>query len=166
MTLALAIDLLLAGLLIATLVYGSMLNRRLMRLRQDRDQLAAVVAEFDAATGRAVAGMDALRAAADASGASLQGVVDRARATIEDLTFLVERGERAAGRLEAATRPEALRKTGPQDAAPRLGPAAGAAGPVPPGPVPGPVPPGGASGDGLPASAERQALLKVLEKMR
>lgn len=162
MTLALAIDLLLAGLLIATLVYGGMLNRRLARLRQDRDQLAAVVAEFDAATGRAVAGMDALRAAADASGASLQGVVDRARAAIEDLTFLVERGERAAERLEAATRPEALRGSLPRDAAPRVGPEPPAAIPA----APRKPPAAGGLAGSLPASAERQALLKVLEKMR
>src|SRR5690606_4266644 len=101
MTLAIAVDLLLAALLVATLAYGAMLHRRLGRLRQDRDRLAEVVGQFNEATARAVAGMEGIKATADASGTSLQSVIDRAGATIEDLRFLVERGERAAARLEA-----------------------------------------------------------------
>lgn len=118
MTLAIAVDLLLAALLVATLAYGAMLNRRLGRLRQDRDRLAEVVGQFNEATARAVAGMEGIKATADASGTSLQSVIDRAGATIEDLRFLVERGERAAARLEARTRSEALRASAPPGIAP------------------------------------------------
>ncbi|GIK99669.1 MAG: hypothetical protein BroJett029_38780 [Alphaproteobacteria bacterium] len=160
MTLALAIDALLAALLLATLVYGVMLNRRLARLRADRDQLAAVVAEFDAATARATAALDGLRGTADTTGKSLQTVVDRARGAIEDLTFLVERGERAAERLEAATRPSALRSA-PQPVGPARPAAGGGSGATP---ASAPLKP--LTAGERPVSSERQALLKALEKMR
>lgn len=121
MTISLLVDLTLSGLLVAVLVYGVILNRRLAGLRADRDQLASVIVGLDKATARAVAGMDGLKLAADANGRSLQGAIERARSITEDLTFLVERGEKAAERLEASTRSDASR--GPRMAAAVASPA-------------------------------------------
>jgi len=100
-------DLVLAGLLVAMIVHGVLLNRRLSQLRNDRDELAAVVRDFQVATGQAVAGLDGIRVAADSTGRTLQERIDSGRAAIRDLEFLVERGERAAERLEAGSRPVA-----------------------------------------------------------
>ena len=158
MTASLFVDLALACLLVATLVYGVILNRRLGMLRADRDQFAAVISGLNEATVRAVAGMEGLKQAAATSGRSLQTVVDQARATVEDLTFLVERGEKAAERLETVTRaenvrPAALARPAPVPAAvPRREPAPAAAPP---------------RREERPAQPDpRQELLKTLEGMR
>lgn len=104
MTIPLAMDLLLAALLIAMIAHGILLNRRLASLRADREALAAVVHDFQIATGQATAGIDGMRTAADVTGKALQAQIDAGRAAIRDLEFLVERGERMADRLEAASR--------------------------------------------------------------
>ena len=100
-------DLVLAGLLVAMIVHGVLLNRRLSQLRADRDELAAVVRDFQTATGQAVAGLDGIRVAADGTGRTLQERIEAGRSAIRDLEFLVERGERAAERLEIGSRPAA-----------------------------------------------------------
>ncbi len=115
MTISLAMDLLLAALLIAMIAHGILLNRRLTSLRADREALAAVVHDFQIATGQATAGMDGMRTAADVTGKALQAQIDAGRAAIRDLEFLVERGERMADRLEAASR---MRPAAPEVAAP------------------------------------------------
>lgn len=104
MNISFLMDVVLAGLLLAMIVHGVMLNRRLTRLREDRDELAAVVRDFQTATGQAVAGLDGIRTAADTTGRALQNRIDEAKASIRDLEFLVERGERAAERLEEGSR--------------------------------------------------------------
>lgn len=104
MTVPFLMDLLLAGLLVAMIAHGVILSRRLARLRADRDELAAVVRDFQLATGQAVAGLDGIRVAAETTGRALQDRVEAGRAAIRDLEFLVERGERAAERLESGSR--------------------------------------------------------------
>lgn len=102
MTLALYVDLGLAVLLVATVVYAARLNKRLGMLRRDRGELTALIAQFNAATAAAEAAMEGLRASADNSGRAVQEAVDSARGTVTDLKFLVERGEKAADRLDTA----------------------------------------------------------------
>ncbi|MFN4089512.1 MAG: DUF6468 domain-containing protein [Alphaproteobacteria bacterium] len=165
MTIPFLMDLLLAGLLVAMIVHGAMLNRRLARLREDRDGLAAVVRDFQAATGQAVAGLDGIRVAADATGRTLQERVDAARAAIRDLEFLVERGERAADRLEGGARPAPAARPAPLGPAP-LGPAPARSAPV--GPARGIPAPAGPAGPAAPAPGadQRSSLLKAIEGMR
>ena len=138
-------DLVLAGLLVAMIVHGVLLNRRLSQLRADRDGLAAVVHDFQVATNQAVAGLDGIRVAADSTGRTLQERIDAGRAAIRDLEFLVERGERAAERLETGSRP------GTRPASPL---AASAAAPVA-APAPAPA-----------AATDARSLLKAIEGMR
>ena len=61
----LALNLLLAGLLVAALGMGWRLNRRLKALRDSHDGFAVAVAELNIAAARAEQGLADLRAATD-----------------------------------------------------------------------------------------------------
>jgi hypothetical protein len=113
---------LLAVLLVATIAYSVMLDRRLRTLRQSRDEMQALLASFTAATAHAQAGLIALRETGQTTTRDLQGDIERAKALRDDLSFLVDRGNGLADRLEggigaartavksAPLRPEPLRK--------------------------------------------------------
>ncbi len=143
MNISFLMDLVLAGLLVAMIVHGVLLNRRLSQLRADRDELASVVRDFQTATGQAVAGLDGIRVAADSTGRTLQERIEAGRSALRALEFLVERGERAAERLETGSRPVA-RPTAPL--------AASAAAP--------------AAASATAAPTDARSLLKAIEGMR
>ncbi|MBT6116335.1 MAG: hypothetical protein HOH66_00535 [Rhodospirillaceae bacterium] len=104
MTLGIALDLLIVCLLVATVAYAAILNRRLVRLRRDGKELHAAVASFDAVIERAEASIAALKAAGgSAAGRPADGLAESAGGELaDDLRFLIERGEAVADRLEAA----------------------------------------------------------------
>jgi hypothetical protein len=91
---------LLAVLLVATIGYAAMLDRRLRTLRQSRDEMQALLASFTAATAHAQAGLVALRDAGQTTTRDLQSDIERAKALRDDLSFLVDRGNGLADRLE------------------------------------------------------------------
>ena len=99
---SLTIDIVFVSRLVATIVFVFRLERRLASLRGTKDQLAAVIAELNSAAARAEAGIHALRGAAETAGATLEDRVRRARALNEDLTLLVQTGQRVAHKLELA----------------------------------------------------------------
>lgn len=113
---------LLAVLLVATIAYAAMLDRRLRTLRQSRDEMQALLASFTAATAHAQAGLVALRETSQTTTRDLQGDIERAKSLRDDLSFLLDRGNNLADRLEggigaarvavksAPLRPEPLRK--------------------------------------------------------
>jgi ABC-type transporter Mla subunit MlaD len=80
--------------------YAVTLNRRLGSLRQDKSELQKLAASFGGATMRAEEGIDRLKNMTDA----LQHRIDKARALHDDLTFLIDRGDTAADRLEETVR--------------------------------------------------------------
>lgn len=104
MTAGLVVDLLIAGLLVATVAYGAVLNRRLGRLRRDGAELKTVIGDLDAVVERAEAGIAALKAARSPVEARppLGAAGGPARELADDLRFLIERGEAVADRLETA----------------------------------------------------------------
>jgi len=97
---ALFLDVTLAVLLVVTIVYAIILNRRLGALRRDRSELEALAASFTEATSRADASVG--RLAKNAT--DLQVRIDQARSLADDLSFLTDRGEKTADRLEGAVR--------------------------------------------------------------
>jgi hypothetical protein len=101
---ALLVDLVVAGLLLATLSYCILLNRRLTALRDDKGELRELIRGLAGASQRAEAGVAALRQAADHIGVGLQQEIDRARELREDLVYMLERGGALADRLEVAIR--------------------------------------------------------------
>jgi hypothetical protein len=99
MMLNLAMDLLVAGLLVATIVYCFLLNRRLDGLRAGQAELRVLIAEFNKATDNARAGVAALKLAGEEAGRTLQEQTAKARALADELSFMNETGGRLADRL-------------------------------------------------------------------
>ena len=67
MTLTLALDIVMALLLVATIVFAAILNTRLNALRRNKDQLGRLIGNFNEATLRAESGIPKLRKAAEGS---------------------------------------------------------------------------------------------------
>jgi len=76
---AIGMNLLLAGLLIAALGLGLRLNSRLKALRESHDGFARAVADLDAAAARAEQGLADLRAATDEAADVLADRIEKAR---------------------------------------------------------------------------------------
>jgi len=104
MTLSLAIDILVAVLLIATIGYAAVLNKRLGGLRNDKEKLEALVDGLTVAAQRAESGVQGLREAADDIGAQLQRKIDQGASLRDDLTYMIDRGGALADRIEGTIR--------------------------------------------------------------
>ena len=100
MPISLMLDILIAVLLVVTIVYAIILNRRLGNLRRDRQELEQLAKTFADATTRADESIGRLRATAE----ELQQRIDAAKSIGEDLAFMSDRGETLADRLEGAVR--------------------------------------------------------------
>ena len=101
------LDILVAGLLLATIAFAWRLERRIALLRSEKAQFAQLMADFTQATARAEAGVRALEAAAADAGRGLEGLVARAHVLREDLVYMIERAEPIADRLSPVARAEA-----------------------------------------------------------
>jgi hypothetical protein len=126
MMLSLFADAVVAVLLIATISYAAVLNRRLGILRGGRAQLEELVSGLTVATQRAEVAVGNLKTAATESGRQLEKGIADAQGLRDDLTYLLERAAPVADRLERVIRaqrdeqtPEARRRAEP----PREGPA-------------------------------------------
>jgi hypothetical protein len=100
MTLSIMTNLAMCLLLVAGIVLGIVLMRRLAILRAAQGELAAMGETLAVAAAKAEAGLAELRKAAEADGDALQERATRARALKDDLSFLVDRAGEAAARLE------------------------------------------------------------------
>ncbi len=174
MEFSLIIDALIAVLLVATIAYAAVLNRKLGVLRAGKSEMEALIASFSESTERASSGVETLKQEAGRSGAALQNKVEVARGLVDDLGFLIEKGTKLAERLDGGV------------GAARAKPAAGLAAkpaPAPPSPAERPTavvakaevgPAGEADSGGDPGpeaaavdlSAAESELLKALQGMR
>ena len=100
MALSLILDILLASLLVVTIGYAIMLNKRLDALRSDKDELRRLAGDFAETTKHAERGISELRSKTDI----LEEGLKRAESLRDDLVFLIERGNSAADRLENVVR--------------------------------------------------------------
>jgi hypothetical protein len=100
----LAMNSLLAALLLAALVMGWRLNRRLKALRDSHDGFAVAVAELNTAAARAEQGLADLRAATDEAVDILGDRIEKGRATAAKLERLIDHAEVAlrSGPAQAA----------------------------------------------------------------
>ena len=120
MSLPLFADATVAVLLLATIAYIAVLNRRLAGLRNDKAQLEQLVQNLNVAVGSAQSGVAELRQAADELGRDLDKKVTVGQALREDLNYLVERGGGLADRLEGSIRAKRGEVAAPKSAeAPR-----------------------------------------------
>jgi hypothetical protein len=99
-----ALDILLVVLLTATLFHAVRLERALGVLKRDRVALQELVASFNASTRAAETGIERLHAATEGPGRQIQRLIESGTTLKEDLTFLVQRGEGLADRLDDGIR--------------------------------------------------------------
>ncbi|TQV71272.1 DUF6468 domain-containing protein [Denitrobaculum tricleocarpae] len=99
----LIVDLIVAGLLVATIVYAAILDRKLGALRKSKDEMESLIKDFADSTLKAEEGLAELRSHAGSSGNELQKQVEGAAKMLTDLKFLVERGETLSNQLESAS---------------------------------------------------------------
>lgn len=104
MTLDTAISLVIIALLIPTIAYAVILNRKLSALRKSRDEFAKVIANFNDATLRAEAAIPKLKKATHEASVALKDRVEKAQALRDDLAFMIERAEEMATKLESGVR--------------------------------------------------------------
>ncbi len=93
-------DAVLAVLLVATIAYAAILERKLSGLRAAKQEMAELVGRFTEATKRAENGLAEIRQTAEETGRTLQQALEKGNSLADDLVFLVERGDAVAGRLE------------------------------------------------------------------
>ncbi len=101
-TLGLAVELALTGLLAVTLVYCIVLERRLAAVRRGQEGLKATIGELNGAITHAGASMRALKATAAGAAETLDERLARARAIIDELSLLTASGDRIAERFDRA----------------------------------------------------------------
>lgn len=99
---SLIVEIVLAMLLTATLVYCALLECRLRLLRGDQAELSKTVVALNSGIARAQTSLGALRAAAAEAGEVLDAKAGAARALADELSVLTAAGERIASRIEAA----------------------------------------------------------------
>lgn len=98
------LEIVLVVLLVATLLQAVRLERALGVLKRDRSSLESLVAGFNASTRQAENGIERLRAAADGAGRQIERQVAASISLRDDLSFLTERGDRLADRLNSLVR--------------------------------------------------------------
>ena len=103
MPLAFALDVLVSILLVAMIVYGVILNRKLTALRSNKAELDVLIHSFNDACSRAEAGVRTLRTATEEAH-RLQQYLARGQMLRDDMSFLIERGTGLADRLEGTVR--------------------------------------------------------------
>ncbi len=96
-------DVLIAILLVATIAYAAVLNRKLGALRDAKSEMEALFASFSESTERAGSGVEMLKQEAGRSGEALHNKVAAARGLADDLSFLIERGTKLADRLDGGS---------------------------------------------------------------
>ena len=101
MDFSLVFDALIATLLVATIAYAAVLNRKLGALRDAKSEMEALLFSFTESAERAGSGVESLKREAGRSGTALQGRLDAARGLVDDLGFLIERGTKLAERLDS-----------------------------------------------------------------
>lgn len=104
MNVNIVLDVIVAGLLLATIAYAILLSRRLGALRNDKQQLEALVSSLDISSQRAEAGIASLKEAAERIGQQLQQRVEQGKALQTDLSYIIELGGSLADRLEGTIR--------------------------------------------------------------
>ena len=98
------LELALLILLAATLVHAIRLERALGVLKRDRAVLEELVEGFNESTRQAESGIERLRGAADGAGRQMARQIEVGQRLRDDLTFLADRSDKLAERLEYAVR--------------------------------------------------------------
>ena len=90
MTLGLLMDVMVTALLLATIIFCYLLNRRITVLKQSSNLMSKLITGFDASIQKARESIDALERAAGATGVDLQDKIDVATALRDELMVVSE----------------------------------------------------------------------------
>ena len=118
---SLLLDGLVAVLLVATIAYAALLNRRFGTLREGKEELREIVDSFDAAMTRIETGLGKVKQAGNPTSGELKELVAEARALRDELSFLLDRGGALASRLEKSTKARSRNGNGRPRPAPEGG---------------------------------------------
>ena len=102
MSIELFINIIVICLLVPTIVFAVILNKRLEVLRNSRADLGRLIEAFNEATTRAESGIPKLKQAADSAGALLRDQIQKSQTLRDDMAFMIERAENVARHLENA----------------------------------------------------------------
>lgn len=98
------LELALLLLLSVTLFHAVRLERALGVLRRDRGALEKLVASFTESTAQAEQSIERLRVASEGAGRQIARQLESGSSLRQDLTFLAERGDTLADRLDSLVR--------------------------------------------------------------
>jgi hypothetical protein len=101
-SLSILLDALIVALLVVTIVYAVILNRRMGALRDQRTEFEKLLAGFDESTKRAEASVKNLKSSAEQQMKAMQQPLQRAEAMRDELAFIVRRADELADRLSNA----------------------------------------------------------------
>ena len=94
------LNLFLVGLLLATIGYCAMLNKRLTNMRDAHAELRKLSEEFDKAIVRSKVGVDELKTVAETTGKQFRDEIKQARDLLEELQLINASSTRIADRLQ------------------------------------------------------------------
>lgn len=121
-TVSLVIDLVMVGLLVATIAYAIILNKQIVRLRESRGELAELIKGLNEAMSKAEGGVRGMKATAHNTGEGLQRTIDKAAALRDELQFMIEAGNTLADRLSGFSEDRPKSSPRPVAKAPSLRP--------------------------------------------
>ncbi len=96
----LLVDSVMVLLLIATIVYCFMVNRRIKVLQDSKQDFAKLIVKFDEATQKAQDSIEDLRKMSVKVNDSLNERLDKANFLADDLAFMIEKGNRTAEKMD------------------------------------------------------------------
>ncbi len=113
------VELLVAMLLVVTIAYCVLVNRKLVQLRSDQSEIKIFVRELLSATILAEQAIAGLRLGAQNADRSLAEQIERVRDLDEHLRTNIEKGEALVLKLSAVTRGQPARQAERADTAPQ-----------------------------------------------
>lgn len=129
-SLGIFIEGLVAVLLVVTIGYCVLVNRKLEQLRSNQSELRQIIRELNAATGQAETAIAALRTTADASEEAVAKAVEESRELVAQLRAELTEGQALLAKIAAIVR--AQRQAARPGAAAAAGPAPDRTGTVQP----------------------------------
>lgn len=87
-------------LLVPTIIFALLLNKRLKVLRNSKADLSRLIEAFNDATSKAEAGIPRLKQAVDSAGGDLKEQIRRAQNLHDDLKYILERAEQTLAQFD------------------------------------------------------------------
>lgn len=101
---SLILDVVILGVLAATILYARRLSRQFAEMKADRKIFEKLIEAINSAASRADIATRNLREAAQQGGDALQDKINAARSLADELEIVIEAGDNLAGRLEGLAR--------------------------------------------------------------